>query len=305
MCCPGLTCEGGFYGTCKRQSSDAATGLEARVAMQSHSRLPKLRSTFSLDTAKNFSHSVAGSMSKGVPHTISNGPQAGKQVVGCVQSCYGCCLVSTTASLVQFYTGEQLTCASLQCGTSRACGQQAGGIGPCLPAPASGTDCPPANYGGITYADSIIALSVLTGVHVPMNCNNNRGPNYGCCDDDLSCPDQKWPGGRVDLCPDPSGISFWNAGLDLTQAQLDKILSSGNPVIIIYSFSSHSFTHSTLIAEKDGSLYKVWDPSPTFNPGKNWQELQFASIQSYSPPNPTFGSADWKETVWGGGVQLC
>jgi len=221
-------------------------------------------------------------------------------VVGCVQSCYGCCLVATTASLVQFYTGEQLTCDSLQCATSKACNQQAGGFGPCLPPPASGTSCPPAEYGGIAYSDSITALGVLTGVHTPMNCNDN-----GCCNDDLSCPDQQFPGGRVDLCPDPSGISYWNAGFDLTQAQLDKILNSGNPVIIIYSFSSQSWTHSTLIAEKDGSLYKVWDPSPTFNPNSTWQELQFPAILSYSPPNPKFGSADWKETVWGGGVQLC
>lgn len=311
-CCAGLQCTGGFYGTCTETGLPATHnlleshgGLERRngsLSNQSQGVLPRLISTPPPEDASSRSHfrtnsSAMGHASKGVPLTMATGPRAGTQVVGCVQFCVGCCLISTTASLVQFYTGEQLTCDSLQCETAQAC---MNGWGPCAPPPGPGLGCVPDTYGGISYGGSIIALGVLTRLHTPTNCDAG-----GCCDSALSCPDQEFPDGRVDLCPDPSGVSYWSAGRSLTQVQLDKILSGGNPVIIISKFSSQGYTHSTLIAEKDGSVYKLWDPSTTFNPSSIWQELPFTAIQTYTPPNPNFGSATWEETVWGGGVQLC
>ena len=149
--------------------------------------------------------------------------------------------------------------------------------------------------------DVVKALGEVTGMHEPQNCDDSTGE---CCDPTLTCPDSQHPNGRVNLCPDPSGVPFWTAATDLTQAQLDKILGSGNPVLLIYQVAGFN-AHSTLIAEKDGSAYKFWDPSYRFNPGKTWQALSFADVQIYKPPNPVAGEMTWKLTAWGGGVKLC
>lgn len=223
---------------------------------------------------------------------IRSGPRAGTQIIGCTQSCQGCCLVSTTASVVQFYTGKELSCYDLQCSVSTACAP--GTIGPCLPHPPVGTSCPPAYYGGTwTYLISATALGILVG-HMPAG---------GSCDMSLTCPDSYYPGGRVDPCPDASGTPYWSAAHDLTVDQLNKVLSAGNPVILILQFELTGYTHSLLIGEKDGDSYHVWDPSTDFNPKQIWQQLQFADISTYTSPSGS--RASWKQTVWGGNTQLC
>jgi len=226
----------------------------------------------------------------GVTLNISNGPMAGRQVVGCTQSSTNGCLIATTASLYQFYTGKEEDCAKLQCDVYTACAYP---YGPCgAPTPDA---CPPVYAGGGWHYDvAATALGIVTGKNMPNESN---------CAFTLTCPDNEYPGGRVDPCPDASGTVFWSAAKDLTQPQLDKVLATG-PVILIHQFAVSGWTHSVLVAEKDGSNYKVWDPSKQFNPSQNWQQLSFAQIQHYLPPAGG-RAAQWMQSVWGGGISLC
>jgi len=284
-CCAGLTCEGGYYGQCA-QKEKTRGGLPHLLATT-------VKPTFSV--AQVSTHVAAtrsattNSSKRGVRYALRSGPRVSQEIIGFEQACDGCCLSATSASLYQFYTGVQKPSEQLQCDILTLCGPQLGcatGAMPCMKIPPTG--CPDPEWSsGISYYEATAALGYLTKKSFPNSCS---------CASTLSC------GGQIDPCPDASGNTFWFAGYNLVQERLDKVLSSGNPVIMI-SQNAGEQVHSTLIAEKNADgTYHLWDPSSTYNPPMTWQDVSFSVLNAYVPPGRQGGQDPfiWKQAVWGG-----
>ena len=90
-------------------------------------------------------------------------------------------------------------------------------------------------------------------------------------------------------------------------SQLDKVLGSGNPVIIIVKYQNIQTSFAFVIAPKSASssTYQLWSPSTFFNPNQVWQSFNYDNISIMAFPRS--GPPEWVTSHWGGGLDtmLC